>query len=293
MTLSHFLETVYVPLRLRGRSENSVRLLRHAVRQFSRFLRREAMLADLDDLVVSQYLAARGRTLSPYSVERERCGILALWRLAADRRLVDVRPCVQAELLPERTPRAFTGAELRSLFLAAGAEPGFVGPVPAGTFWLALVAALFESGERVSAMLAAPKAGWSAPFLRIPAAIRKGRRRERVYELSADTAALVDAASRHDAPTLFFWPLDRATVYNRFGRITERAGLGRGRDVKFHALRRSTASHLAASGLGIDVAGYMGHGSDRVTRRSYLDPRIVQAGGPKPLDALARIFRAG
>ena len=77
MTLTTFLETVYVPLRLRGRSPESVRLLRHAITQFSRFLGRQATLDDLEDLVVSQWLTAMAGKKSPNSVARERSGILA------------------------------------------------------------------------------------------------------------------------------------------------------------------------------------------------------------------------
>lgn len=247
------------------------------------------MLADLDDLTVSQFLAARAAKLSPYSVERERCGLLALWRLAADRRLVDTRPCVQAELLPERTPRAFTLDELRRLYAAASAMPGNVGTVPAGIFWAALTIALFETGERVAAMIRAPRAGWTAPFLRVPAEIRKGRRRERIYELSADASRLVAGAAQHQAENLFHWPSHIGTLYNRWSAITERAGIAGGREIRFHALRRSCASHLTA-GAGIAAAvEQLGHGSETITRRSYIDPRIASAGRVRPLDVLPRI----
>ena len=292
MLISDFLLNVYVPLRLRGRSPNSVRLLNHAIRQFSKFLRRDAVLADFEDLTVSQFLTARGRTLSPYSVERERCALLAMWRLAADRRLVLDRPCVQAELLPERTPRAFTVDELERLYAAALAERGYIGPMPAGVFFSTLLMVLFETGERVHAMLTTPRSCWAAPFLRVPAGARKGRRTERLYELSADTGAMLDTISRHDAATLFLWPYDPSTIYNRWDKITARAGLGTGREVKFHAVRRSTASHLAAATGSVDAATvYLGHSSDRVTRRSYIDPRITGATGVKPIDALPKIRR--
>ena len=119
MTLTAFLETVYVPLRLRGRSPESVRLLRHAITQFSRFLGRTAVLEDLDDLVVSQWLTAMAGKKSPNSVARERSGILALWNLAQGRGLVKLRPTVAPELIPQKTPRAFTADELARLAASA------------------------------------------------------------------------------------------------------------------------------------------------------------------------------
>jgi integrase len=287
MKLSAFLETVYAPLRLRGRSPNSIRLLRHAVRQFSRHLGRDAELIDLEDLAVCQFLAARGATLSPYSVERERCGLLALWRLAADRRLVECRPCVRASALPDRTPRAFTMPELDRLLAAAAAEPGYIGPFPAGRWFSALILTLYESGERVAAVLGTPLECWQSPYLRVPAIVRKGRRRERLYELSPTTAAEVSmVAASSTTGMVFGWPYAPGTIYGRYGRITARAGFGSGREFKFHALRRTTASHLAAA--GVDATAYLGHSSDRITRRSYLDPRITGASGCKPIDALPR-----
>ncbi len=289
MTLNTFLETVYVPLRLRGRSPESVRLLRHAIRQFSKWLGRDATLDDLDDLVVSQWLAAMAAKKSPNSVARERSGILALWNLAQGRGLVRLRPTVAAELVPHAVPRAFTSDELARLAESAGHACGWVGPIPAKTFFRALVAVGLETGERINAILHTPRHCWQRPTLVVPAAIRKGRREERIYELSPEASDLVDAVSRHEGPTVFWWIASDTALRKRWKVITRRAGLGDGRDVQFHALRRSTASHLAAAGL--DATAFLGHSSDRITRRSYLDPRVVDQSRPKTWQSLPRIFR--
>lgn len=289
MTLNAFLETVYVPLRLRGRSPESVRLLRHSITQFSRWLGRQALLDDLDDLVVSQWLTAMSERKSPLSVARERSGILALWNLAQARGLVRLRPTVSPELIPERVPRAFTADELDRLVAAARLASGWVGPVPARVFFPALIAVGLETGERINAILKTPRCMWTRPSLVVPAVIRKGRRQGRVYELSPEAADLVDAVSRHEGPTVFWWLASDTALRKRWKTITRRAGLGDGRDVQFHALRRSTASHLAAAGL--DATAFLGHSSDRITRRSYLDPRVVDANRPKAWQALPRILR--
>lgn len=289
MTLDTFLDAVYVPLRLRGRSPESVRLLRHAVTQFSRWLGRQATLADLDDLVVSQWLAAMATTKSPNSVARERSGILALWNLAQGRGLVRLRPTVAPELIPRRVPRAFTIDELERIAASAGSASGWVGPVTAASFFRALVAVGLETGERISAILRTPRACWSRPTLTVPAGIRKGRSQERVYELSPEASDLVDAVSAHGGPTVFWWTASGTALRKRWKTITRRAGLGDGREVQFHALRRSTASHLTAAGL--DATAYLGHSTDRITRRSYLDPRVVDARRPKAWQSLPRVFR--
>lgn len=289
MTLDAFITQVYVPLRLRGRSPESVRLLRHAVTQFSRFLGRPALLDDLDDLVVSQWLAKMAEKKSPNSVARERSGILALWNLAQGRGLVRLRPTVAPELVPQSIPRAFTAEELARLADSARYSYGWVGPVPASTFFRALIAVGLETGERINAILKTPRHCWCRPTLTVPAAIRKGRRQERVYELSPEASDLVDAVSRHSGPTVFWWTASDTALRKRWKTITRRAGLGDGRDVQFHALRRSTASHLAAAGL--DATAFLGHSTDRITRRSYLDPRVVDATRPKAWQQLPRVFR--
>lgn len=289
MTLEAFLVNVYVPLRLRGRSPESVRLLRHAITQFSRWLGRPAVLDDLDDLVVSQWLTAMAEKKSPNSVARERSGLLALWNLAQGRGLVKLRPTVAPELVPQGTPRAFTTDELSRLADSARYSYGWVGPVPASTFFQALIAVGLETGERISAILNTPRHCWQRPTLMVPASIRKGGRQERVYELSPEACDLVDHVCRHTGPTVFWWVASGTALRKRWKTITRRAGLGDGRDVQFHALRRSTASHLAAAGL--DATAYLGHSTDRITRRSYLDPRVVDAGRPKAWQQLPRVFR--
>ena len=289
MTLDQFLADVYVPLRLRGRSPESVRLLRHAITQFGRWLGRPATLDDLEDLTVSQWLTAMSSKKSPNSVARERSGILALWNLAQGRGLVRLRPTVAPELVPQAMPRAFTADELARLAASARLASGWVGPVPAATFFPALIAVGLETGERIAAILATPRHCWSRPTLTVPAVVRKGRRQGRIYELSPEASDLVDAVSRHDGPTVFWWVASDTALRKRWKTITRRAGLGDGRDVQFHALRRSTASHLAAAGL--DATSYLGHSTDRITRKSYLDPRVVDASRPKPWQSLPRVFR--
>jgi len=287
MLLTTFLDTVYVPLKLRGRSPESVRLLRHAIRQFSLHLGRDATLEDFDDLTVSQFLAARAAKLSPNSVARERSGLLALWNLAQARGLLRLRPLVAPELIPEQTPRAFTADELGRLWTSCGQVRGWVGPVPAPVWFQALLGVLFYSGERITAVLRVEKDGWQRPWLAVPAEARKGSRKPATYQLPDHVADLVDQVSRHDQPQLFFWPASDTALRERWKVITRRAGLGDGPEVQFHALRRSFASHVQAAGGSARDA--LGHSSEKVTRR-YLDPRITQAGQPAPWQLLPRIW---
>jgi len=287
MTLFEFLDQVYVPLKLRGRSAESVRLLRHAINKFSQHLGRPAVLEDFDDLAVSQFLCSRAACLAPNSVARERSGLLALWNLAQARGLVRLRPLVASELIPEQTPRAFTAAELGLIWGFCGQVRGYVGPIPAGVWFQALLGVLFYSGERITAVLRVEKEAWSRPWLAVPAEARKGSRKPQTYQLPGHVADLVDKVSSHDQRSLFFWPASDTALRERWKVITRRAGLGDGPEVQFHALRRSFASHLSAAGG--DAREALGHSSEKVTRR-YLDPRITEAGRPAPWQLLPRIW---
>jgi len=287
MELTTFLDTVYVPLKLRGRSPESVRLLRHAINQFGKYLGRNATLDDFDDLTVSQFLTARAGRLSPNSVARERSGLLALWNLAQARGLVRLRPLVAPELIPDKTPRAFTSDELARLWISCGQVRRYVGPVKASVWFQALLGVLFYSGERITAILRVGRDRWHRPWLSVPAEARKGSRKPATYQLPDHVADLVDQVANHDQPQLFYWPASHNALRERWKTITRRAGLGDGTDVQFHALRRSFASHLSAAGG--DAREALQHSSEKVTRR-YLDPRITQAGQPAPWQLLPRIW---
>lgn len=289
MNLETFLSTVYVPLRLRGRSEESVRLLRHAIRQYSKWIGRPATLEDFEDLKVSQYLAARSAKLQPLSVARERSGLVALWNLAQARGLVKLRPCVSPELIPEKTPRALTAEELERLADACRSARGWVGPIEAGVWFSALLGALFYSGERITALLRTPRANWQSPFLSVPAAARKGRKHGRTYELPPEVCELVSQAAAHSGPYVFWWPASSTALRKRWRAIGRRAGLGDSREVQFHCLRRSFASHIAAVAGGARAREALGHSSEAVTRR-YLDPRIVKANQSPEWAILPRIL---
>jgi integrase len=286
MKLQEFFLNVYRPLRLRGKAAASSRLHLCAIRCFERFLERPATLADLDELTISRFLehrAAIGR--SPFTVERERCGLLALARLAAARRMIDQAPEVPQGILPREAPRAWSIEELGRLFAAAGQMPGVIGTVPAPLWWRALLAVLWETGARISEVLDAPADALQAPYLTISAASRKGGAAGKVYKLSTSTIAALERV-RQPGGRLFPWDRCRATVWNRFRGLVRAAGLDAGRGSRFHAIRRSTASWIAAAGL--DPVAAMGHSSAKITRLWYLDPRVADTG-PRPCDVLPHI----
>ena len=287
MTLLDFFTQFYLPLRLRGRSENTVRLYHCTIRSFAKFLERTPRLENLDDLTIARFLAARAAKRSAFTAEKERTQLLSLARFAFERRLIDVMPCVPPAPLPERIPTAWTVKQLRSLTAACEKQTGMVGGLPAGLFWQALVAVCWESAERISAILSLRVCDYHEGRILVLAEYRKGRKRDKLYRLTPATCALLDqcAQGRRGSDLIFKWDRQKPLLWYWFGKIVSQASLDGGRRAKFHQLRRSAATHYAAGGG--DATALLDHSSPRVTR-AYLDPRFVQTG-PQPCDVLPAI----
>jgi integrase len=284
MTLDELFCRLYRPLRLRGRSQNTTRLYGCTIRAFGKWLGYVPTVDDLTDLMLSRYLDERAATRSPYTAEKERTQLCSLWRFAADRGIVTTRPEVPPAPLPDRIPRAWTLGELGSIYRAAAATRGMVGRIPAAVWYPALVSVLWETAERIGAILACRPDDFDGASVFVRAEYRKGGKRDRIYRLTSRTAALLTQA-RGDR-FLLEWPRSHTLLWAKYADVVARAGLGRGRHLSFHALRRSSASHYAA--LGGDPVQLLDHSSPRITQRWYLDRRLTDRG-PAPCDLLPGI----
>lgn len=277
VTLQELFEKRYRPLRLRGRSQNTVRLYGCTIRSFSKWLRSEARLSDLTDLTVSSFLEQRCMDCSPYTAEKERTQLLCLWRFACDLNLIQDRPMVQQAPLPDIVPKAWSMEEMKSLFRAARYTREKVGDVPGRIFWPALISVLWETAERIGAVMNTVPTDLSPPFLLCRAEVRKGGKTARFYKLSDPTVELVKLIEGKDK--LFPWPYSENSMFRKFGDVVARAGLGVGwgkngaRGLKFHQIRRSAASHYAAKGG--DATNLLDHSSPRITKKWYLDQRMI------------------
>ncbi len=279
--LSEFFNQRYRPLKLRGKSDNTVRLYRVDMRHFQRFLNRPPMVSDLTSLCISGFLdwmarspSRSGGKRSPYTVEKARTQLMALARYAAKVRLIGEEPEVEPGRLPLRVPRAYTEIEMGRLVDSCRAETGFVAYVDADKYWLSMVLVLFDTGERIGAIRFAEWAwidldgGW----LSVPAEFRKGGGADRVYRLASDTLEVLRLI--YDGERRLIWPWVRSTthLYYHYQRILKRAGLYIKRHM-FHAIRRTTASHYEAAGG--NATELLDHSKRSLTKKSYLDPRIV------------------
>lgn len=275
MLLHDFFATLYRPLRLRGRSENTFRLYGCLIRQFGKWLGRPATVADLgDELLLAAFLDARARRLSPWTVEKERSQLVAMARLAFERRMIERIPACPASPLPQRTPTSWSEDELAKLFRAAAKAQGFIGGVHAATWWTALLMLALESGERIGALLQCKRSDLRGELLTVPTEARKGRRTDRIVQLSPDMVSLLGRAHAAGRPELIWWPLNRPYLWLRLKSLLEDAGLT-GKRVGFQQVRRTGASHYTAAGGR--AATYLGHGTgsgDKVAATWYVDTRL-------------------
>jgi len=271
MLLQEFFDTIYTPLKLRGRSKETVRLYRLSLQSFDRTLGRGATLGDLSDINLARHLqrlAVNGRAAA--TINKDRAQILAIWRFACQRNYLSIWPNVPQEIEPKRTPVAWLPEELDSLYRAIKSEEGYIGAVKAAHYWEAIFLVILDTAERIGAIRQLEWHHLQGEWLTVPAELRKGKRRDRQYRLSGETVEAI-ARMKHDKPKIFHWPLNKYFLWNKWKYIVERAGLTSGRTRMFHCLRRTVAS--ACDSVGVNPQAVLDH-KDRSVTEMYLDPRI-------------------
>ena len=190
MLLSEFFDSIYLPRKLRGKSERSVALYRLCISQLAKTLGKDPELADLTEDNVLSHLARRSQ-VAPATRNKELAEITAMWRLASQRGLLSTWPELKPEPEPERAPIAWMPEELQRLLDAAAKLGGKVGDVPAWIWWSALIRTTLDTGERISAVRFAQWSWLQGEWLLVPAEARKGKTRDRRYRISVETRQML------------------------------------------------------------------------------------------------------
>lgn len=279
--LSELLD-VYFKENPRIRHEHSKNHYRWAIADLAEYLGRDPLVSDLSveriaGLMV--WLRDGRRRLTPAGVNGRRHRLGALWRWCASRGWILPPTYIPLAVEPQRIPQAWTEEELRQLFWAASVCHGSYDGIPLKIWWPAFLGVLWDTGERTAAILASEwKNLRSDGVLYVPAAIRKGQRRDMVYRLHTDTLTALSLvkAARFPGPSFpIFGTGDATGFYYKYARLLKIAGLPGGRLNGPHKMRRSFATYVKK--MGGDATAALGHSSDAVTRRSYLDPTICEA----------------
>jgi integrase len=283
MKVADFFDDTYKPRRLRGRSQNTVRLYRSSIKNLERTLGRPALLEDLTDDNVAQLMQdIIDRGGSPHTANKERSQLLAIWRFAAQTKVVDRWPTVTPEQCPERVPMAWMPDDVRSLLAAAAAAKGRIGRAPAAVWWTALISVCLDTGERIGAVSQAEWTWLERDWILVPAEARKGRKRDRRYRLAPETVARLKELRKHSqgSQVMFEWPYGRSYIWAKYGKLLQAAGLPHGPKDKFHRLRKTLGSVAYAAGL--DAQDLLDHQNKRTTQR-YLDPRFTRDVQPSQI----------
>lgn len=276
MKVSTFFDNYYAPNRLLGKSQNTFRLYRICFRHLARTLGREAFLSDLEDEIIKKHLQKlldEGRAKA--TVNKERCSIVALWRYACQRGLIEKWPDIPKQKEPERTPIAWMRDDIKRLLAECERTQGMVGTCPAGLFWTTLVRICLDSGERIGALMQSEWSWLDNGSINIRGEVRKGGKRDKWFQLSDETNdLLMKMRNYRQSQFIFHWPYSHTYIWNRYAKILERAGLPTGRKCGWHRIRKTSAS--VAYQAGLDPQELLDH-TDRRTTQRYLDPRFTRA----------------
>ena len=303
MTLLDFATTVYVPSRL-DLSASSAEQLLIAVRLLDRWAARAVALDDLSPELLTRWLRALGdQGRAARTVNGKRQSILTLWRAAARQRMAP--PLIDSTEVPSRrqpklVPRAWTINELERLLFQCSRLEGRMRICPSVTradYWSSLILVQYDTGARIGAVLAVSpdQVDIDGRTILLGASTSKTKT-EQLVAISDQTAMAISRI--HDPSRPKVWPCGkwRHELYRRLKSLLVAAGLPTDRKSKFHRLRKTNASHTAASGSVEMAQRQLGHTSARMTWDSYLDPRIVQRQQavsvlPRPVVASQPVLR--
>lgn len=285
-TLEELFWSLYFPLRLQGRSGAGTHQHIVTLRHFGRFLGRPANTGDLDNMTVAHFMGWLSEGRSPITTNKSLDKLLAQWRFLNHQGHVKTWPDVRKLPEPERVPMAWMPEEWKRLLASCKQQKGSICGVPASSWWLALHAVIYDTAERISAVM---KLEWkdvdlTTTWLHIRPELRKGKTRGKMHRLHPDTIKLLKAIREPTRSPIFPWHRDIGQLWPEYSLILVRAELPHDRNSKFHRARRTVASMYKKAGG--DATDLLDHSSRKITQ-AYLDPRII--GQVQASDLLPRL----
>jgi integrase len=257
---------------VRGLGSRSAYQVRRSVAVFEGWLGRSATVKDLDDVLVSRWLAEIATNYAEWTLNGHRTRLLCLWRYAARRQWCDPPGEVRRVPRPAPMPEAWTVDEMTRLVAATDELDG-----SAGRWFRALILAGYESGLRRADL-------WGLHRSQIHADGITTRQHKtgqpHLAPLRPETVALV-LALPGDYPLACPWGPKWYGVL--WGRLRRLANVPPGCCQK---LRRTGATWIAAT-EGMDAASrWLGHRTPGMVRH-YVDLRfaVPRPSLPPRLDA--------
>jgi integrase len=301
MTLRELLRDRVAPLK--NLCDRSVAMYESTLDRFRDYLGHEPTVDDLDDLTAAKFLRWRQTTqhskyklVSPASLAKDSAHLRSLWTWLAKKRwkksngeLLEF-PDYARPRVPKPRPVAYTADELSALVRAARHRKGAVAGKPAAWYWMTKLMAMFQTGERIGAVLALRwrEVDLERCTLTFLAATRKGRVETISRSITPELARML--ATQKGPPEALVWPwLEGRKVLSCYGSLKV---LCRSAGVPyhpFHSIRKSTASYLKKA--GISAKKQLGHSSEDMAETHYYDDRIT--GVESALDFLPPLDLGG
>jgi integrase len=301
MTLRELLRDRVAPLK--NLCDRTVAMYEATLDRFRDYLGHEPTVDDLDDLTAAKFLRWRQTTqhsrykmISPASLAKDSAHLRSLWTWLAKKRwkksngeLLEF-PDYARPRVPKPRPVAYTADELSALVRAARHRKGTVAGKPAAWYWLTKLQAMFQTGERIGAVLALRwrEVDLERCTLTFLAATRKGRQETITRAITPELARLM--ATQKGPPEALVWPWleDRKILscYSSLKVLCRTAGVPYH---PFHSIRKATASYLKKAGKS--AKKQLGHSSEEMAETHYYDERIT--GVESALDFLPPLDLSG
>jgi integrase len=257
-------------------SPRTIVLYGHTLDRFAEYLGREPVLEDLDDIVVSKFLAHRlnnpARPVRRTTVLKDRVQLCAIAGFCAKKRMISEFLTLAPMRAAPRLPQAYLVEDVQAIVRAAGTLKGTEAGRPKAWYWQTFIACMVQTAGRVGEVQAVT---WQCvdrdrrcvTFL---AETRKGRTRDVERGISADLAAMLEQQRGEPDEQVWPWTLSEQMRWNRLRRICKLAGV---QYRAWHAFRKTAASYLAAGGG--NAQQLLDHDRSSTSEKHYLDNRIV------------------
>jgi len=271
------LVNAYILRKLRGANPKTIDKYNYAVDELEFFLDRFATIADLTNENIENVMwqvRENGRSIP--TANNYRKNLISLWNFAAKRGVLKIFPDVDKMIEPTRVPIAWSEDELARLWTACLKQEGTIADIPAADWLIALHGVLWDTGERIGAVLSAR---WdlldAAGRLTIKAECRKGKTEDRSSLLHPDTLMTLFRIRKPRRELIFPIDFTFGTLLAKYRRLLKSGDppLPTDRAHMFHCMRKSSASWFKAAGG--NPTELLGH-ADEATTKVYLAPSIVQ-----------------
>ena len=253
-------------------SPRTVTLYRITLQKFADHCEEEPTLAQLTNEIVGKYLADLLESdLSPHTVEKERCQLLAIWRHAHTLGLVNQGPLIRKIVLPRKIPTTLTVAQLKRLQATFDELRGSTGGLPNSDVIRAVFGIQFTTAERVGAVAQLRRSDIGQNVVTFRAETRKGGRKSIVKQIPDWVHDDLDRI-KEPVREFVFPDCSNTTKLNLlYSRLFDRAGVKRPKGKSSHLLRSTHATMLWMAGGNPTES--LGHSSERVTKNHYIDTR--------------------